>query len=80
MTQPVASTKRLKHPHRHQDFHYKCVVVGDGGVGKTSMLLRFVQGTFLTEYEPTDYDTFTGKSARLLFTLLLCDVLGERLS
>ncbi|XP_059170766.1 cdc42 homolog [Physella acuta] len=38
---------------------YKCVVVGDGGVGKTSMLLRYVQGDFLTEYSPTHFDSFT---------------------
>ncbi|XP_012939421.1 cdc42 homolog [Aplysia californica] len=37
----------------------KCVVVGDGGVGKTSMLVRFVQGHFHTEYSPTDFDTFS---------------------
>lgn len=38
---------------------YKCVVVGDGAVGKTSMLLRYVHGDFLTEYAPTHYDSFT---------------------
>ncbi|KAH9488048.1 Rho GTPase [Bulinus truncatus] len=38
---------------------YKCVVVGDGAVGKTSMLLRFVHGDFLTVYSPTHYDSFT---------------------
>ncbi|KAK0050333.1 cdc42 [Biomphalaria pfeifferi] len=38
--------------------NYKCVVVGDGAVGKTSMLLRFVHGDFLTVYSPTHYDSF----------------------
>lgn len=41
--------------------NYKCVVVGDGAVGKTSMLLRFVHGDFLTVYSPTHYDSFKGK-------------------
>ncbi|XP_012945661.1 cell division control protein 42 homolog [Aplysia californica] len=61
MNDSLSMKKRLQQQQlylRHQH-HYKCVVVGDGGVGKTSMLLRFVQGDFLTEYTPTDFDTFT---------------------
>ena len=42
---------------------HKAVVVGSQGVGKTAMLRRFVDGTFIEKYEPTvGSDFFTHKS------------------
>ena len=37
---------------------YRVVVFGSGGVGKTSLVLRFINGTFNTNYIPTVEDTY----------------------
>ena len=39
----------------------RCVTVGDGAVGKTSMLLSYSQGGFPEEYVPTILDQYVGK-------------------
>ena len=33
---------------------YKVVVVGDGGVGKSAYIHRYLTGEFLKKYEPTN--------------------------
>jgi GTPase SAR1 family protein len=43
----------------------KCCVVGDGGAGKTSMMMMYTLGKILTEYEPTCFENYTSKSSIL---------------
>ncbi len=41
-----------------QSNDYRVVVFGAGGVGKTSLVHRFIQGTFRESYVPTIEDTY----------------------
>lgn len=45
----------------------RCVTIGDGAVGKTSMLLSYSQGGFPDEYVPTILDQYAGKLVKWVF-------------
>ncbi|MHA2036668.1 MAG: GTP-binding protein [Promethearchaeota archaeon] len=67
-----------------RSFIYKVVVVGDGGVGKTSMVLRYCEDSFKENYIMTIGSNFSTKQVELddypnyLVKLQLWDLAGQK--
>ena len=52
----------------HQEDKIKCVLIGDGAVGKTSLIVSYTTNGYPTEYVPTAFDNYSGK----LISVPLC--------
>jgi len=62
-----------------EEKHLKCVLLGDGAVGKTSMVISYSTNGYPTEYIPTAYDNYTVK-VRVnddFYKLEICDTAGQ---
>lgn len=62
------------------DYHIKIVCVGDGGCGKTCLMLTYTYGTFPTTYTPTvfeNYLTNVRSADGKLIELALWDTAGQ---
>ncbi|VDM33734.1 unnamed protein product [Hydatigera taeniaeformis] len=57
----------------------KCVLVGDGAVGKTCLLMKKVTGNFPTSYIPTVFDNYTVpiEIGKTTYRLSLIDTAGQ---
>jgi small GTP-binding protein len=65
---------------KERKFVFKIVVIGDGAVGKTSLIARFAEKTFQAEYKPTLGTNIVIKELKIESNnvkLLLWDIAGQ---
>jgi DIRAS family GTP-binding Ras-like protein 2 len=65
--------------HVEPNTDYRVVVFGSAGVGKSSLVVRFVKGTFKDTYVPTIEDNYRQiiSNNKLVFTLQITDTTGS---
>ncbi|XP_013786665.2 cell division control protein 42 homolog [Limulus polyphemus] len=57
----------------------KCVLIGDGAVGKTSLVVSYTLNSYTSEYVPTAFDNYSAVVTvdNLPVRLQLCDTAGQ---
>ncbi|ETN59735.1 hypothetical protein AND_008663 [Anopheles darlingi] len=59
----TANEKRLSAAKSSPSPTVKCVLVGDGAVGKTNLIVSYIQDRFIPQYEPTAFDKYNAAAA-----------------
>lgn len=76
----IPSYTQARKGNKAPDSHLKFVVVGDGGVGKTCLLISYVQRQFPTDYVPTVFENYVTKiegPRNMIIELALWDTAGQ---
>lgn len=65
MAPPVPPHKApAARPGDPQERLLKCILLGDGAVGKTSLVVSYTTNGYPTKYVPTAFDDFSGKDRK----------------
>lgn len=76
----ITSYEQVKKTNKMADSHLKIVVVGDGAVGKTCLLISYVQKRFPIDYVPTVFENYVTKirgPRNKIIELALWDTAGQ---
>lgn len=72
MAPPVPPHKaQAARPGQNQERLLKCVLLGDGAVGKTSLVVSYTTNGYPTRYVPTAFDDFSGRSKLCSLSFIL---------
>lgn len=78
-TSKAAHTIAVSSPFTGPVHEQKLVIVGDGGCGKTSLLMVYTRGSFPEEYVPTVFENYTAELIvdKMRVELALWDTAGQ---